>query len=138
MGRSALTLHSKGNKHRVNVKNFNPVSSLFFKSNSPKPSSSKDTSNNKVDLMMSTVAVSPGEICWAVKFLTSHHSFRSCLNLNQLFCVMFPDSDIAESFQLSKTKCAHYVVHGLSPYFMEILLQEIKTSPAYPTLFDKV
>lgn len=38
---------------------------------------------------------------------------------------MFPDSDIAKSFQLSKTKCAYYIVHGLAPYFMEILLQEI-------------
>jgi hypothetical protein len=137
MGKSALTSHSKGNKHQVNVKNFNPVSSLFFKSNSPKPSSSKDTSNNKIDLMMSTLAVSHAEIRWALKVLTSHHSFRSCLNLNQLFRVMFPDSDIAKSFQLSKTKCAYYIVHGLAPYFMEILLQEIKNSPTYSTLFDE-
>lgn len=125
MGKSALASHSKGNKHQVNVKNYSPVSGLFFKSNPPKPSSSKDASpaTNKIDLMMSTLAVSHAEIRWALKVLTSHHSFR--LNLNQLFCVMFPDSDIAKSFQLSKTKCAYYIVHGLAPYFMEILLQEI-------------
>ena len=99
MGKRALTSHSKGNKHQVNVKNFNPVSGLFFKSNSPKSSSSKNTSNNKIDLMMSTLAVSHAEIRWALKVLTSHHSFRSCLNLNQLFRVMSPDSNIANTFR---------------------------------------
>ena len=117
------------------MKNFNPVSGLFFKSNSPKPLPSKDTSNNKIDLMMATLAVSHAEILWVLKVLTSHHSFRSCLNLNQLFCIMFPDSDIAKPFQFSKAKCVYYIVHGLAPYFIEILLQEIKKLPTYSTLF---
>ena len=43
----ALTSHFKNNNYQVNVKNFNPVFGLFFKSNSTKPSSSKNTSNNK-------------------------------------------------------------------------------------------
>ena len=127
-----------GIKHQVNVKNFNPVSGLFFKSNSPKPSSRKDTPNNKIDLMMSTLAVSHSEIFWALKVLTLHHSFCSCLYLNHLFRVMFPDSDIAKSFQLLKTKCAYLIVHGLAPYFIEILLQEIKKSQPIPHFLTKV
>ena len=116
MGKNTLTSHSRGKKNQVNVKNFNPTSGLFFKSNSPKRSSSKDNSNNKIDLMMCTLAVSHAENRLALKVLTSHYPFRSCLNLNQLFRVMFPDSDIAKSFQLSKTKCAYYyIVHGLVP-----------------------
>ena len=71
---------------------------------------------------MSTLAVSHAENRLALKVLTSHHPFRSCLNLNQQFPLMFPDSDIAKSFQSSKTKWAYYIVHGLAPYFMEILL----------------
>ena len=63
MGKSTLTSHSKGNKHQVNMKNFNPVSG-FFKSNSAKLPSSKGTSNNKIDLMMSTLIVSHAEILW--------------------------------------------------------------------------
>ena len=107
MGKRALTSHSKGNKYHINLKNFNPVYGLFFKSNSPKPLPSKDTSNNKIDLMMATLAVSHAEILWVLKVLTSLHSFCSCLNLNQLFCIMLPDSDIAKSFQFSKTKCVY-------------------------------
>ena len=64
MGKSTLTSHSKGNKHQVNMKNFNPVSGFFFKSNSAKLPSSKGTSNNKIDLMMSTLIVSHAEILW--------------------------------------------------------------------------
>ena len=48
---------------------------------------------------------------------------------------MFPDSDIA--FQLSKTKCAYYIVHGLVTSLMEILLQEIKKQPTCSTLFGE-
>ena len=107
--------------------NFNPISGLFFKSNSPKPSSSKDNSNKKIVLMMSTLAVSHAEIRWALKVLTSYNLFRSCL--------IFLDSDKAKSFQLWKTKCPYYIVHGLAPYFMEILLQEIRKLPTYSFLW---
>ena len=50
---------------------------------------------------------------------------------------MFPDSQIVKSFQISKTKCAYYVVYGLTPYFKELLFQNIKASPFYSVLFDK-
>ena len=50
---------------------------------------------------------------------------------------MFPDSDIVKLFQLSKMKCAYYIVHGLAPYFMKILLQEIEKLSTYSTLYDE-
>ena len=80
---------------------------------------------------MSSVAVSQAEIYWAMKVHWSHLSFRSCLNLNELFWKMFPDSQVAKSFQLSKTKCAYYIVFGLTPYFKELLVKDIKLSPFY-------
>ena len=69
---------------------------------------------------MSSVAVSHAEIYWAMKLLWSHLSYRSCLNLNELFREMFPESQVAKSFQLSKTKCTYYVVFGLAPHFKEL------------------
>lgn len=141
MGKSALTSHAKGNKHKLNVKNYNPLASLYFKSSKspaatinqgPQPVASK-----RADTMLSSLAVSHAEIRWVFNLLASHHSYRSCLNLNDLFKVMFPDSEIAKLFQLSKTKCAYYVLYGLAPYFMDTLLQEIKASPSYSILFDE-
>ena len=50
---------------------------------------------------------------------------------------MFPDSQVAKSFQLLKTKCAYYVVFGLAPYFKELLVKDIKLSPFYLLSFDE-
>ena len=50
---------------------------------------------------------------------------------------MLKSVGLAKSFQLSKTKCAYYVLHGLAPYFLEMLLQDIKAFPSYSILFDE-
>ena len=66
-----------------------------------------------------------------MKVLWSHLPYRSCLNLNERFWKMFPDSQVAKSFQLSKTKCVYYVVFGLAPSFKEPLIKDIKLWPFY-------
>ena len=86
---------------------------------------------------MSSVVVSHAEIYWAMKVLWSHLSYHSFLNFNELFRKMFPDYQVAKSFQLSKTKCAYYAVFGLAPYFKELLVKDIKLSPFYSLLFDE-
>ena len=50
---------------------------------------------------------------------------------------MFPDSQVAKPFQLSKTKCAYYVVFGLAPYFKALLVKDIKLPPFYSLSFDE-
>ena len=67
----------------------------------------------------------------------SHLSYRSCLNLNELFRKMFPGSQVAKSFQLSKTKCDYYVVFGLIPYFKELLVKDVQLSQFYSLSFDE-
>ena len=83
---------------------------MFFKGKDP-----EETSSSKevvvIDKPKATQAVIPtplvdsldAEIRWALKMVTMHASFRSCLNLNELFSTMFPDSD----FKMSKTKAAY-------------------------------
>ena len=44
---------------------------------------------------------------WAMKEVTSHCSLRSCLDIKNLFSSMFPDSQIASQFSMSKTKCGY-------------------------------
>ena len=63
---------------------------------------------------MSSLSVTPAEIQSVMKMLMSH-SFRFCLDLNELLKAMFPDSQIAKLFRLSKTKCSYYLVFGLAP-----------------------
>ena len=50
---------------------------------------------------------------------------------------MFPDSQVAKPFQLSKTKCAYYVVFGLASYFKVLLVKDIKLPPFYSLSFDE-
>ena len=47
-----------------------------------------------------------------MKLMMVHFSYRSCLNISDLFKTMFSDSEIAKSFKLSKTKAAYYAVYG--------------------------
>ena len=83
------------------------------------------------------VAVLDAEIRWASKVVTSHLSFHYCLELNTLFNKMFPDSDIASKFRMSKTKCGYIVTFGMATFFKIILVEKINSSPSYSVLFDE-
>ena len=77
------------------------------------------------------------EIRWALKTVDSKFSMRSCDDVSELFRTMFPDSDIAKKFQLSRTKCSYVINHGLAPHFKSVLIEDINKSPFYTTCFDE-
>ena len=64
-------------------------------------------------------------------------TFRSCLDIKDLFMSMFGEQEALSKFSVSKTKCAYLISYGIAPYFKESLTQFIKESPFYSTLFDK-
>ena len=64
-------------------------------------------------------------------------TFRSCLDIKDLFISMFGEQEVLSKFSLSKTKCADIINYGIAPYFKESLTQCIKKSPFYSTLFDQ-
>ena len=86
---------------------------------------------------MNVVAVSHAEIRWVMKVVTSHFSYCSCINFNSLLASMFPDSQIAKSFQMSKTKCSYDIMYGLEPYYKEEVIQKVKASPNYAILLNE-
>ena len=83
------------------------------------------------------VVLAKTEILWCMKVILSHFSLRSCLGIGDLFRTMFPDSDVAQTFELSKTKCGYYINFGLAPYYRHILNEDIKRSPFYTAIFDE-
>ena len=95
------------------------------------------TGTGTLDSMVIPVNSLRAEILWTLKVVTSHFSLRSCLGLNELFRVMFSDSKIASSFQLSKTKCSYFIKYGLPPHFKELLLQDVKVCPFFVLSFDE-
>ena len=101
----------------------------------PAPVSANDgTLDNSV---AKATAALDAEIHWCMKVVESHSSYRLCLNLKLLFQKMFPDSDIASKFAMSKTKCGYFITHGIAPFYKSGLLKEINLSPFYSVLFGE-
>ena len=86
--------------------------------------------------MLTPASTLKAEVCWSLKVVSSHSSLRSCLRLNDLFKAMFIGSEIAKSFQLSKTKCGYLINYGLAPYFKDVLLKSINSSEFFVLLYD--
>ena len=81
--------------------------------------------------MILPATVLAAEILCALKVANNQFSLRSCLGLSEIFKEMFPDSDIAKSSKLSKTKCGYVINYGLAPYFRDFLAKMISSSPFY-------
>ena len=142
MGESALKSHMKGKKHINHAPSDNCQSLNIHFQKSKKneeptitgqviTNSSLVTNKNQaaIDNMFKKENVSCSEIRWALKTVESKFSLRSCEGANALFREMLPDSKIAHSFSLSRTKCDYILNFGLALLFKIILLIEIKKSP---------
>ena len=142
-------------KNHQRVKNVSsPSQSLYFKPKKPdkidKENCSDCVSNTssatkdviaepkkQAIIFKSSVRALGGEICWVLKIVMMHASYRSCLNLNELFMVMFPDNYIAQNFKMSKTKVSYMIFYGIAEYFYCSLLPLLKKSSFFTPLFDE-
>lgn len=69
------------------------------------------------------------EILWALKTAKSNFSFASNGGNNQTFGAMFPDSEIANDYKMSQTKCKYLIQFGIYPWIMEEMLKDLKGKP---------
>ena len=75
-------------------------------------------------------------ISWARKIVCYIFSLRLCLDLINLYQVMFLDSTITKNSQLSKTKYSYGVTFGVAPYVRNVLKEMIKIPPFLTIVFD--
>ena len=112
---------------------------LFATSKSQADSSEKEPQTKSqavLDTLLTSSSTVQAEIRWILNIVCSKYSMNSS-DSGLLFASMFPDSNIAKSFQCGRTK-ASYVAHfGLAPYFYEQLLAIITNGPYYTILFDE-
>ena len=66
-----------------------------------------------LDSMMVRTSVAHADICWALMIVLSNYSKGSCDDIGQLFKVMFPDSNVAESISWAKTKSRFIITYGI-------------------------
>ena len=50
---------------------------------------------------------------------------------------MFPDSTIAKSFTLGRTKCGYYITYGIAAYFGGLIKTLINKLPCFSLSFDE-
>ena len=86
----------------------------------------RNQATTSVQQMVNKSDVLNAEVLWALKCLTSHYSQRSSEKTDRLFKNMFPDSQIAQSFQCGRTKCAYLICFGIAPYYHNVLLSKLK------------
>ena len=137
MGKRALESHMQGVRHKQKT----PVKSgCIFKTvrkttSDANVNTSATTSKvvNMPTLTMKNSEIITAEIYWALKVVQSNLSLNSCNDLNSLFWKMFPDSDIARSYSLAKTKLSYVINFGIAT----LLLEKLVVSKFYTICFDE-
>ena len=60
-------------------------------------------------------------VIWLAKLASCNFSFRSVDNLGNTFKAMFPDSKIASSFSMGRSRASYVIGEGLGPHFTKVL-----------------
>jgi len=136
MGIAALHSHSKGKKHTEHASLSQTCQRLTFNVDHDHAKRTSTVNSNLTPYLVSNDVLN-AEILWCLNVVSNNFSFRSSDNVTQLFQKMFPDSDVAKSFSIGRSKIAYSITHGLAPYFSETLLKYIAQSPAYVICFDE-
>lgn len=77
------------------------------------------------------------EIIWSLSVVWYHLTLMSGGKSVDSMKLMFPDSEIAKSIKLSRSKLAYTIVYGLGPYFKSLLSSQIKESKYFCIAFDE-
>ena len=58
--------------------------------------------------------------------------------MKSLFDNMFPDSNVAKSFSMSKDKLSYVINFGIDPNIRDLLIENVKQSTFFPLVLMKV
>ena len=113
--------------------------------NQSSPSSSSTTEQQKTLSLKkpplslyfeSAEKVTQAEIIRSLDLIDKNISFRAADNDNYMFSKMFPDSKIAQKYQMHKSKLCYVVGYGLAPYYTA-QLQKDANNKLYCFHFDE-
>ena len=105
-GKGAILDHAEGEKHKKAVKRRIMFFNKPSENSSPVEITEQEPSCSKQQTLhsLTNVNVLKSEIIWLIKCITSGFSNRSCDQMNDVIACMFPDSNIAKSFAMGRTK----------------------------------
>ncbi|KAJ8676879.1 hypothetical protein QAD02_012666 [Eretmocerus hayati] len=93
-------------------------------------------SPQSITLFMNKNDVVDAEILWTLDHVSNKSSVRSASNSAKLFPRMFPDSQIAQKFQMQKDKLSYSVSFGLGPNFRDELISFFRGCDFFAASFD--
>ena len=147
-GITVLFCHADGNKHKEKLPKDTPIS--FFKRtelssststllNNDAGDSSEASSSKQTTIYTCTnkQLVTRAEIIWALDVVMSKYLFNSSSNKSDLFTTMFPNSRIGNTFSCGKTKCGFILKFRMAPYFVELLISQLKGLEYFVVFFDE-
>ena len=157
MGEPALKSHAQGKKHQNAVKTSGKNASVwgFLKKDDQKASTSTQKeepleckeseelwaaaarSTEEETKLTLTREQHKAEIFWALKSVMSHFSYNSAHDITDVFKAMFPYSIIAQPMSCGPTRLSYLISFGIAPYFMDLLLKELKDAPCFVISFDE-
>ena len=162
MGEPALKSHAQGKKHQNAVKTSGKNTSVwgFLKKDDQKASTStqkeeplackeseelsaaaarstEEKRSSSMTKLTLTREQHKAEIFWALKSVMSHFTYNSTHDITDVFKAMSPDSIIAQHMSCGPTKLSYLISFGIAPYFMDLLLKELKDAPCFVISFDE-
>ena len=93
--------------------------------------------NSCIDKYFFKDDVTRAEILWCLQTVENHASISSAGKQSSLFPLMFPDSRIASSLCLARTKLSYGIVFGLAPYFNRKVLDAVCNCGPFVVSFDE-
>lgn len=79
---------------------------------------------------------SRAECIYALKCVKSNFSLNSNDENNDMFKLMFPDSEVAKLYAMHSSKCTYVLTHGIAPYLKKTISRDASKAP-FTYLFDE-
>ena len=142
MGKRTIISHTEGQKHEKNLPSnciLKTVKKTFFQPPRPKGNNSNNSikqSQTLVTLTLRNSEIIIAEIYWAFKSIYNF-LLSSGGDTKSLFTNMFPDSNVANSFSMSKEKFSYVINFGIAPYIRDMLVENVKRSTFFSIGFDE-
>ena len=136
-----MTDHAKGKKHKEIIEK----RKVFFRTSSTRTDEKKNVSYAKndvesqkaLDMYLYNSDTIKAEIIWTLKSVMDGFSVQSNDELSETLSAMFPDSKIAGSFSMARTKSMYAINHGTCPNFKSLLLSSLSQSNIHVYSFDE-
>ncbi|CAM4808041.1 unnamed protein product [Rotaria magnacalcarata] len=143
---SAIYQHMNTKNHKANKNSLKDNSLLAIRTLKPQTVSIANDNNSgilvidnsqKSTLLPFNDQITKAEIVWALTVARRGFTYNSCDGIGEVFKSMFPDSKIAQQFNMQSKKISYVMSHGIGPYFHRELVKKIKSREKFVLCIDE-